>query len=136
MIQITDKPISPEQVVADIKTSGSGCVVTYVGLIRDNSRGKPVLSVEYEDKDGLAEERLREIAEEIKRQWPVENVAIWHRVGRLEVGDINLIVAIAAAHRSEGFAACQFAIDRFKEALPTGKKETYGDGTTWTGEES
>ncbi len=135
MIRITDSPISPEQVVDGVKTSGSGCVVTYIGLIRDNSRGKPVLSVEYQDADGKAEDRLREIAEEIKQQWPVENVAIWHRVGCLEVGDINLVVAIAAAHRSEGFAASQYAIDRFKEALPTWKKETYRDGTTWTGDE-
>ena len=105
MIHITNKPISPEQVVDKVKTDGSGCVVTYVGLIRDNSRGKPVLSVEYEDADGNAENRLREIAEEIKQKWPVNNVAICHRVGRLAVGDINLLVAIAASHREEGFAA-------------------------------
>ena len=129
MIHITDKPISPEQVVNTVKTTGSGCVVTYVGLIRDNSRGKPVLSVEYEDADGNAENRLREIAKEIKQKWPVNNVAICHRVGRLAVGDINLVVAIAAGHREEGFAASQYAIDRFKHQLPTRKKETYQDGS-------
>jgi molybdopterin synthase catalytic subunit len=134
MIRITDKAISPELVVRETATSGSGCVVTYIGLIRDNSRGKPVLSVEYEDADGTAEEKLRYIAEEIKRKWPVENVSIYHRVGKLQVGDINLVVAIAAAHRTEGFAASQYAIDRFKEQLPTTKKETYRDGNTWTGD--
>jgi molybdopterin synthase catalytic subunit len=134
MIHITDKPISPETVVNAARTTGSGCVVTYVGLIREQSRGKSVLSVEYEDADGRAEERLREIADEIKRRWPVNNVAICHRVGRLEVGDINLVVAIAAAHREEGFAASQYAIDRFKQKLPTSKKETYQDGSIWTGD--
>ena len=134
MIQITDKPISPELVVNQVKTPGSGCVVTYVGLIRDNSRGKPVLSVEYKDAGGNAAEKLREIAEEIKQKWPVNNIAICHRVGRLEAGDINLVVAIAAAHRTEGFAASQYAIDRFKEKLPTSKRETYQDGSVWTGE--
>jgi molybdopterin synthase catalytic subunit len=134
MIKITDKPISPEEVVNKVKTSGSGCVVTYVGLIRDNSRGKPVVTVEYEDADGKAADRLREIAEEIKQRWPVSNVAIYHRTGRLEVGDINLVVAIAAAHRQEGFAASQYAIDRFKEKLPTAKRETYKNGSVWVGE--
>ena len=134
MIRITDKPLSPEQVINAVKTPSSGCVVTYVGLIREQSRDKSVLSVEYEDADGQAEDRLREIAEVIKQKWPVSNVAIYHRVGRLEVGDVNLVVAIAAAHRGEGFAASQFAIDRFKEALPTRKKETYRDGSVWTGD--
>ncbi len=134
MIQITDKPISPELVINKVRTFGSGCVVSYVGLIRDNSRGKSVVSVEYQDADGRAEAGLREIAGEIKRKWPVNNVAIYHRVGRLKVGDINLVVAIAAAHRGEGLAAVEFAVDRFKEKLPTAKWETYQDGSVWTGE--
>jgi molybdopterin synthase catalytic subunit len=131
---ITDKPISPELVVNSVRTADSGCVVTYVGLIRDRSRGKSVLSVEYEDADGKAEDRLQEIADEIKQKWSVNNVAIYHRVGRLAVGDINLVVAIAAAHRKEGFAASQDAIDRFKQKLPTKKRETYRDGSVWEGE--
>ncbi len=134
MIQITDKPIFPELVIGEVKTAGSGCVVTYVGLIREQSRGKPVLSVAYEDADGKAEDRLRKIADEIKQKWPVNSVAIYHRVGKLEVGDINLVVAVAAAHRVEGFAASQYAIDQFKRELPTRKKETYQDGSVWAGD--
>ena len=134
MIKITAKPISPEAVINQIKTDSNGCVVTYVGLIRDNSRGKPVLSVEYEDAEGTAENRLRQIAEEVKQKWQISNVTICHRIGKLEVGDINLVVAIASAHRQEGFAACQHVIDQFKEKLPTRKKETYKDGSVWAGE--
>ena len=130
MIKITDKPISPEQVVAEAKTRDSGCVATYVGLIRDNSHGKPVFSVEYTDPAGQAVAGLEKIADEIKKKFPVNEVAIWHRIGKLKVGDINLVVAIAAGHRGEGFDACRYAIDRFKESLPTQKKETYLDGTT------
>ncbi len=136
MIRITDKPISPEQVVEKAKTPDSGCVVTYVGLIRDNSRGKSVVSVEYGDADGRAEARLSEIAAEIKRKWPVNSVAIYHRIGRLEVGDINLVVAVAAAHRGEGLAAVAYAVDCFKEKLPTSKRETYQDGSVWVGEQA
>ena len=134
MVKITEQPISPESVVNEVRAASSGCVVTYVGLIREHSHGKQVKSVVYEDVSGRAEKRLREIADDIKRKWTVDNVAIYHRVGRLNVGDINLVVAIAAAHRVEGFAACQYAIDQFKQELPTSKKETYLDGSVWEGE--
>jgi molybdopterin synthase catalytic subunit len=133
MIQITDKPISPETVVNQAKTSDSGCVATYVGLIRDNSRGKAVFSVEYSDDDGKAADKLENIAEEIGRKYPVNSVVIYHRIGVLKVGEINLVVAIAAAHRAEGIAAVSFAVDLFKDRLPTAKKETYLDGTIFEG---
>lgn len=129
MIEITDKPISPELVVKQVKTDSSGCAVTYIGLIREYSRGKPVLWVEYKDIEGTAENRLQEIASEVRQKWQLNNIAICHRVGRLNVGDINIVIAIASAHREEGFAACQYAIDRFKQLLPTQKKETYKDGS-------
>jgi len=131
VIEITKKSISPEFVVNKIKTDSSGCVITYVGLIRNHSHGKQVLSVEYKDSKGTAENELQKIASEIRQKWQVNNLAICHRIGRLEVGDINLVVAIASAHRWEGFAACQYAIDQFKQRLPTQKRETYVDGSTW-----
>ena len=134
MIKITEEPISPELVVNEVKTADSGCVVTYVGLIRDQSRGKSVLSVKYEDIEGKAEGRLREIAAQVERECQVNNRGICHRVGELKVGDINLVVAVASAHRREGLAACQRAIDLFKENLPTKKRETYQDGSVWVEE--
>ncbi len=130
MIEITTKPIFPDSLVSHIKTSGSGCVAVYVGLIRDNSNGKPVASVEYSDPKGTAKVQLERIAGEIRRRWQVEGIAICHRIGKLEVGDINFVVAIASAHRQEGFAAAQYAVDRFKELMPTRKKETYRDGSS------
>jgi len=132
MIKITDKPISPELVVNEVKTDGSGCVLVYVGLIRKESRGKQVLSVEYKDTSGTAEDSLRQIADEAGQKWQLNGVAFYHRTGKLKVGDINLVIAVAAAHRQEAFAACQYAIDRFKQALPTHKTETYTDGSVWT----
>jgi len=130
VIEITHKPISPEQLISQVKTDSSGCVVTYVGLIRNSSQGKAVTSVEYEDTQGTAADGLKTIASEIRQKWQVENIAICHRVGKVKVGDINFLVAVASAHRREGFAACSYAVDRFKELLPTKKTETYTDGST------
>jgi molybdopterin synthase catalytic subunit len=130
LIEITHQPISPERVVSQVKTDSSGCVVTYVGLIRNSSQGKAVTSVEYEDAKGNAAEVLGKIAGEIRQKWQVENVAVCHRLGKLKVGDINFLVAVASAHRPEALAACQYAVDRFKELLPTKKTETYTDGST------
>ena len=131
MIEITDKPISPELVVEKVKMDGSGCALAYIGLIREQSRGKQVLSVEYEDDRGTAVDSLRRITLEIKEKWPVNKIAITHRVGRLEVGDINLVIAISSGHRQEAFTACQYAVDKFKELLPTHKTETYTDGSVF-----
>lgn len=132
MVEITAEPISPEVIVNRVKGGKSGCVVTYVGLIRESSRDKKVASVEYRDSDGEAASRLEEITNETNQKWQLNAIAICHRTGRLKVGDINLVVAIASAHRKEGFAACQYVIDRFKEKLPTDKRETYLDGSIWT----
>ena len=131
MIEVTEKPISIELVVDNVKTDSSGCVATYVGLIRKHSRGKPVLSVEYEDVEGKAVKRFQEIVNEMGQQWQVNDIAICHRIGKLKVGDVNLVIAVASTHRKEGFAACQYAVDQFKRKLPTHKKETYEDGSVW-----
>lgn len=130
MIKITDKPLSPEEAINQAKTLDSGCVATYVGLIRDSSHDKKVKSVEYRDTDGKAAERLEGIAREIERSFPVNSVTIYHRTGVLNVGDINLVVAIGAGHRGEGLAAVARTVDLFKARLPTAKVETYLDGTT------
>ncbi len=130
MIKVTDKPISPELVINQVRTDSSGCVAAYIGLIRRYSRGKEVLSVEYENSAGTAESSLQKIASEAQEKWQLENLAIYHRIGKLRVGDINLTIAVASAHRQEAFAACQYVVDQFKQEPPTGKKETYQDGST------
>ncbi len=129
--KIVDRPISPEEVVNLVRTRDSGCVATYVGLIRDNSHGKQVKSVEYRDARGKAEAGLRAIIEEAMKCWPINAMAIYHRIGVLNVNDINLTVAVGAGHRGEGLAAVAFAVDEFKAKLPTTKKETYIDGTSY-----
>jgi molybdopterin synthase catalytic subunit len=129
MIKITDNVIDIEGVINSTRNKESGGIIAYIGLIRDTSQGKPVLSVEYSDPDGTAKATLEGIAGDIKDRWPINDISFIHRIGKLKVGDNNLVIAISAAHRQEGFAACQYAIDQFKEKLPTIKRETYLDGT-------
>ena len=123
--EIVNQPIRPELIISRVKTDDSGCVATYVGLIRNESHEKLVSAVEYTDDSGKAREGLAEIAREIIDKFPVKKVGLVHRVGVLKVGEINFVAAIAAGHRQEGFAACQYAVDRFKELLPTKKIEIY-----------
>ena len=134
MIEVTEKPISPKRVIDRARSDSCGCVVTHIGLIRNYSQGRAVLSVEYADSERNAENVLRGIASEARQRWHIENIAISHRIGKLKVGEINLVVAVASAHRSEGFAACQYVIDQFKERLPTEKMETYQDNDVLTDE--
>ena len=101
MIEITECPLSPERVIAKVRSSDCGCVVTYIGLIRDYSEGKPVLSVEYRDPNEEAKAQLQKIANEAKQQWPINNMAISHRIGKLSVGEIGIgegLTAFALPH--------------------------------------
>jgi len=132
MISVTDQPLSPETVIGQARRPEFGCVATYVGLIRADNRSKPVANVEYRDP-GDAVASLSAIAAEAQQRWPGTLVAISHRIGVLQVGEINLVVAVGAAHRGEGLAACAYLIDRFKEKLPTSKRETYLDGGIYQG---
>lgn len=129
MIQITSQPISPEHVISQTRTLDSGCVATYVGLIRDNSHEKRVEYVEYRDPGCNAVKGLEEIVRKAKNRWPLNEMSMVHRIGKLQVGDINLVIAVAAGHRQEALAACSFAVDEFKSSLPTLKTEGYKDGS-------
>jgi len=129
MIKITEKPISPALVIDSVRNDSSGCVVIYVGLIRYTSQGKAVRSVELQDSKGSALKLLEKVADEAKQRFPVKEIAISRRVGKLSIGEINHVVAVSSAHRSEGFAACQYIVDQLKKRPPTRKVETYQDGS-------
>ena len=124
MIEITQAPILPEEAINKVRKDAYGAIVTFVGMVRGLSSGKKVLFLEYEASfKELAQRELERIAEEIQAKWHLEDVAICHRMGRLKVGEITLVIAIAAPHRREAFEACQYAIDRFKQVVPMWEKE-------------
>lgn len=134
MLEITSNPVEVQLAIDRVKKSNHGAVVTFVGSVRENSEGKRVLYLEYEAYREMAEEKLEEISKEIQNRWGITDLDIIHRVGRIEVGDTAIVIAVGSAHRLEAFRACQYAIDRIKEIVPIWKKEFYEDGSsTWIG---
>ena len=131
MIQITNEPLDPEEITARVKDDANGAVVTFLGTTRRDTGGREVLYLEYEGYRPMADNKLAEIAEEMRERWGIENVAMFHRLGRLEIGEISLVVAVASPHRREAFAACQYSVDRIKRTVPIWKKEFFEDGAVW-----
>jgi molybdopterin synthase catalytic subunit len=130
--RITFAPLSLEEVYALADDPANGAVVVMSGMVRDNTDGLPVLALEYQAYEPMALDIFRQIATQIRQTWSdVNRVVIHHRTGKLSVGEISVLVAVGCPHRSEAFAACQFAIDTLKHNAPIWKKEWYtsADGT-------
>lgn len=126
LLDITDKPIVPEEVIAKVGWDECGALVTFTGKVRSYSEGKRVLSLEHDATRYGAESILRDTAAEMRKRWDLGNISFCYRTGPVEAGGITLVIAVAASHRPEAFAACQYAIDRFKQAVSA--KEIQEDG--------
>jgi molybdopterin synthase catalytic subunit len=131
LFEITAQPISIDEVSRRGISPAVGSVVTFAGVVRGNNQGRQVRSLEYEAYPEMAEPILAQIGEEIRARWPVEQVAIVHRVGRMEVGEVSVVIAIASAHRQGAFEAGSYAIDRVKQIAPVWKKEYVDGGEVW-----
>jgi molybdopterin synthase catalytic subunit/molybdopterin converting factor small subunit len=131
--RIADGPLSLEAVAAEVADGSVGAIATFTGTVRGQSRGKRVLHLEYEAYAEMAENVMSQIAAELRQRHEIHNVAIHHRVGRVEVGEASVVIAISAAHRQAALDACREAIDTLKEAVPLWKKEVYEDGEEWIG---
>lgn len=128
--------IEPRLVETLVEARTVGGIVTFSGTVRNHARSMPVVALDYEAYEPVAEKMLARIGDEARDRWSIERMAIVHRTGRLEVGEISVVIAVSAAHRAEAFAACQYAIDRIKEIVPIWKKEFYADGSHWVGTEA
>jgi molybdopterin synthase catalytic subunit len=111
-----------------------GALCLFVGVVRSENRGRAVLHLEYEAYEEMALSEMEAIVLETRRRWPVTDVRLVHRLGRLEVGETSVAVAVASGHRADAFAACRFAIDTLKKTAPIWKKEFYVDGAVWLDE--
>jgi molybdopterin synthase catalytic subunit len=109
----------------------AGGLVTFVGAVRDHSRGHSIKFLEYEAYPEMAEREMQKIADEAAERWPGTRVAIAHRIGHLEIGDAAVVIAAASPHRAAAFEACRFAIDTLKQTVPIWKKEVATDGEYW-----
>ena len=133
MFDVTDQPLLIEPLVSVVTRSSSGAVAIFLGVVRDQTRGRQVLYLEYEAYREMAIPKMREIADEIRRKWKVDEIAMVHRIGHLEIGEASVAIAVSAPHRHQALAACAYAIDRLKETVPIWKKEVWTDGEEWVG---
>ncbi len=132
-ILITPEPLNAESVTALVKSTANGGVVTFEGTTRDETGGRTVVRLEYEAYPEMAEKTFQQIFDEVQERWSVTDVAVAHRIGRLELGEASLIVAVAAPHRAEAFTIAMYVVDRIKEIVPIWKKEFFEDGSVWVG---
>lgn len=130
-ITLTDKPLDPNACLAFVSHAGSGGQVVFTGSVRDQTKNKKVLRLEFEAYESMALSEMRKIAEAALIKFNVQRVSIHHRVGVLNIGELAVVIAVSGAHRNESFQACQYAIDTLKETVPIWKKEVFEDGEVW-----
>ncbi len=128
---IAAEVLEESAVRARVAGSDAGAVVSFCGVVRDHARGRAIKHLEYEAYPEMAEREMQKIADRAAARWPGCRVAIAHRIGQLEIGDLAVVVAAAAPHRGEAFDACRFAIDTLKQTVPIWKKEVAVDGEYW-----
>ena len=131
LIEIVDGPIGADAIVAGMKAGGDGAVCVFDGIVRDNTRGRRTLYLDYEAYREMALEQMRGLAEEAVTRFGVRDVALVHRLGRLTVGETSVLIVVASAHRAAAFEACRWLIDTLKKTVPIWKKEMFADGAVW-----
>ncbi|MBA3450769.1 MAG: MoaD family protein [Chloroflexia bacterium] len=133
--RVQSEPLDPREIETMVAHAGAGAIATFIGIVRDNGRGKAVTHLEYEAYAAAAELALTQIGSEIQERWGLDHVAIAHRVGSLSIGEASVVISVASPHRDAAFDACRYAIERIKEIVPIWKKEHYADGADWLGSE-
>lgn len=128
---LTNEPIDPAALLLEVRRDGDGGLALFVGVVRDHDEGRRVTRLEYSAYESMAEKEMARIVERIAREHPAARVAMRHRLGTLQVGDVAVAVAAAAPHREEAFAACRAGIEAIKAQVPVWKKEFGPDGTFW-----
>lgn len=132
---ITNEAIHLEDVVSKVIRPEAGAISTFMGTVREFTHGKRTLSLEYQAYISMAEKKLEQIGEEIEKRWGNTQTAIAHRIGKLDISEIAVVIAVSTPHRKDAFEASRYAIDRIKEIVPIWKKEIWEDGTSWIGDQ-
>lgn len=132
---ITDQPLEVNDCIQKVIRPEAGAIATFIGIAREFTRGKRTLYLEYDAYVPMAEKQLAKIGAEIEKKWPGAKVAIAHRIGRLDISEIAVVIAVSTPHRDAAFAASRYAIERIKEIVPIWKKEFWEDGSQWIGDQ-
>lgn len=128
---IVREPIETQAVLEGIKRAEDGAAVVFEGVVRDNTRGRRTLYLDYEAYEDMAIKQMEELTEKALSRFPIRDVAIIHRLGRLEIGETSVLIVVASAHRAAAFDACRWLIDSLKRTVPIWKKEYFEDGVVW-----
>jgi molybdopterin synthase catalytic subunit len=131
LIQLVRSPIDSQLLTGHVRSPQDGAIVAFDGFVRDHSKNRRTLYLEYESYESMALAKLHEIAASLRQQFPIHRLAIVHRLGRLEIGETSVFIAVSSAHRAAAFDACRFAIDTLKRTVPIWKKEYFADGSVW-----
>ncbi|MEE8433733.1 MAG: molybdenum cofactor biosynthesis protein MoaE [bacterium] len=129
--EIVEAPIDLNTLVAKVASPGAGGIATFLGVVRDNSLGRKVLYLFYEVYPPMAVKEMARVEAAVRERWEVDSIAITHRIGRLEIGEASVAIAVSSPHRKEAIEACHFAIDRLKQTVPVWKKEYWEGGEVW-----
>jgi molybdopterin synthase catalytic subunit len=129
-------PIGTQQTLEAIKRAEDGAAVVFEGVVRNQTRGRKTLYLDYEAYEEMALQQMESLAEQALKQFPVRDVALIHRLGRLQIGETSVLVVVASAHRAAAFDACRWLIDTLKRTVPIWKKEYFEDGAVWADGES
>ncbi|KFL42643.1 hypothetical protein CH76_11230 [Lysinibacillus sp. BF-4] len=135
MFEIVNEPIDVEQMRLKVVSRNAGAVTLFVGTVREMTKGKKTLQLEYQAYPAMAVKMLEQIAQEVSERWPEAIIAISHRVGRLTISDIAVVIAVSSPHRKMAYEANEYAIERIKQIVPIWKKEFWEDGTAWIGDQ-
>jgi molybdopterin synthase catalytic subunit len=130
---ITAEPLDVARTIREVEDDGAGAVASFVGTVRRSSRGRDVMYLDYEAFEEMAEPMLARLGEELTAKHGLTHVAIHHRIGRVEIGEPSVVIAVSAPHRAAALDACREAIDTLKETIPLWKKEVYVGGEEWIG---
>jgi molybdopterin synthase catalytic subunit len=131
LFSLVREPIDAPALIHHVRTADDGAVVTFDGCVRNNSHGRRTLYLDYEAYESMALAKIREIAAQMHEKFSIDRVAIAHRLGRLEIGETSVFIAVSSPHRPAAFEACRFAIDTLKRTVPIWKKEYFADGAVW-----
>ena len=131
LIRVTDEVLKPEEAIAAVESPEAGAINVFLGVVRNNNLGRQVQYLEYDAYPSMAEKVMREIASEAKERFELEDVAVLHRTGRLEIGETSLLIAVSCGHRAKSFEGGHWLVNEIKKRVPVWKKEVWSDGESW-----